>query len=654
MVASLLKMKFIFRIVPVLVVLATAATGCSRSSLPPRAPDGGDAQRLVALLDYVGGDYGRAVQGGQVVSEFEYEEQLRFVSDARKMAVSLLGPSPGADDRVLPSLARVDELVRARVDALEVTRACRTAREDAIARFGLRTTPTERPSLARAEKLYAEGCAQCHGARGDADTDRARELDPQPASFRDPERLGGLAPYRVYNALTFGVPGTAMASFDALSPADRWSLAFYVFRLGHEGQAARPPVAMPLADLAIRTDHELADALRVLGHPDPVAGVVQARRDSAFQEPPAGVGIDATQRMLHQALRSAQAGDFRSADRHALDAYLQGFEPLEPRLRVRDPQGTLAVEEAFGRLRGAIARGDASDALRHGGALEAQLSRLGGGAASRPLVAAFVIYFREGVEAALLVAALLAGLVRMGRPEARKYIHVGWLAALPAGALTWWLAERVIRLGADQRELVEGVVGLLAAAVLFSVSFWMISKVESRHWMGYLRRQLETTLSRRSLSLLAGLSFLAVYREAAETILFTQALLLESAGRHAHVWTGALLGLAAVAAIGVAMGRSVMKLPLGPFFAVSGVLLCLLAVSFAGSGLHELVVGGYLRPRPIPFPTVPWLGLYPDLNGLLVQLAIVSVIALSGVAALRRRPEAPPTPLAANVPDSSS
>ena len=197
-------------------------------------------------------------------------------------------------------------------------------------------------------------------------------------------------------------------------------------------------------------------------------------------------------------------------------------------------------------------------------------------------MAAFVIYFREGVEAALLVAALLAGLVRLGRPEARKYIHFGWLAALPAGALTWWLAERVIRLGADQRELVEGVVGLLAAAVLFSVSFWMISKVESRHWMGYLRRQLETTLSRRGLSLLAGLSFLAVYREAAETILFTQALLLESAGRHAQVWTGALLGLVAVAAIGVAMGRSVMRLPLGPFFGVSGVLLCLLAVSFAG------------------------------------------------------------------------
>jgi high-affinity iron transporter len=646
-------MKFIFRIAPALAVAALAASGCSRASAPTpaAAPDGGDAQRLVALLDYVGGDYGRAVQAGEVVSQFEYDEQLRFVSDARRMAGALLGPSPAADDRVLPALARLDDLVRGKADAQEVTRACRAAREDAIARFGLRTTPTERPSLARAEKLYAEGCVPCHGVRGDANTDRARELDPHPASFRDAERLGGLAPYRVYNALTFGVPGTAMASFDALSPADRWSLAFYVFRLGHEGAAERPPVPMPLADLAIRTDHELQDALRTAGHPDPVAGVVYARRESAFQEPPAGVGIDATRRLLRQALRSAQAGDFRGADRHALDAYLQGFEPLEPRLRVRDPQGTLAVEDAFGRLRGALARGDADGARQHGQSLETLLARMGGGASSRPLLAAFVIYFREGVEAALLVAALLAGLVRLGRPDARRYIHVGWLAALPAGVLTWWLAERVVRLGADQRELVEGVVGLLAAAVLFSVSFWMISRAESRHWMGYLRRQLETTLSRRRLYLLAGLSFLAVYREAAETILFTQALIMESAGRNGEVWLGALLGLLAVIAVAVAMGRSVMKLPLGPFFAVSGILLCLLAVSFAGNALHELVAGGQLTPRPVPFPTIPWLGVYPDLNGLLVQLAIVTTIALSGLAALRRRSDAEPAAVPANVPD---
>jgi high-affinity iron transporter len=642
-------MKPVFNIAGCLVLAVAAATaGCSRTTetQTPAPPDGGDAQRLVALLDYVGGDYGRAVVDGKVVSEFEYEEQLRFVADAHRMAAGLLGPTP-ADDRVKPAIDRVESLVKAKAPAHEVTLACRAAREDVVARFGLRTTPTERPSLARAEKLYVENCAVCHGATGDANTERARELDPSPASFRDRERLNGLAPFRVYNALTFGVPGTAMASFDALPTSDRWSLAFYVFRLGHEGDREDEEVAVPLADLAIRTDQELAEALRAQGHPQPDAAVAHARRQVAFEEPPAGVGIDATRRMIRQALRAASAGDFATADRQAIDAYLHGFEPLEPRLSVRDAQATLAVEQAFTRLRGAIARRDASATQAEAGALDQRLVKLGGGSGTRPFVASFLIYFREGVEAALLVAALLAGLRRLGRADANRYIHAGWLAALPAGLLTWYVLERVVHLGAEHRELVEGVVGILAAAVLFSVSFWMISKAESRHWMDYLRRQLETTLTRRSLLLLAGLSFLAVYREAAETVLFTQALLLESEGRAAQVWMGAAAGLFAVAAIAVALGRSVTKLPLGPFFAVSGALLCVLSVSFAGTGLHELVQGGYLRPRPVSFPQITWLGVHPDLNGLLVQGAIVAVIALCAVATVRRRAGDEGAPVAA-------
>lgn len=642
-------MKLVFKIASSLALSTVAlATACTRpaGTTVPVATDGGDAQRLVALLDYVGGDYGRAVVDGKVASEFEYEEQLRFVADAHTMAAGLLGPNPGPDDRVKPAIGRVEALVRAKAGAHEVTQACRAAREDVVTRFGLRTTPTERPSLARAEQLYTENCAVCHGARGDANTERAKELDPSPASFKDRERLNGLAPFRVYNALTFGVPGTAMASFDALPPADRWSLAFYVFRLGHEGDR-EAPVAVPLADLAIRTDHELAEALRAQGHVQPDAAVAHARREVAFQEPPAGVGIDATRRMVRLALRAANAGDFAAADRQAIDAYLLGFEPLEPRLAVRDAPATLAVEQAFTRLRGALARRDAGTAQAEAAALDARLVQLGGGGAARPFVASFLIYFREGVEAALLVAALLAGLRRMGRADARRWIHAGWLAALPAGLATWYLLERVVRLGAEHRELVEGAVGVLAAAVLFSVSFWMISKAESRHWMGYLRRQLESTLTRRNLLLLAGLSFLAVYREAAETVLFTQALLLESEGRAAEVWMGAAVGLAAVAALAFALGRSVMKLPLGPFFAVSGALLCVLSVSFAGTGLHELVLGGYLRPRPVAFPEVPWLGVYPDLNGLLPQAVIVAVIAACAVATLRRRAEDDAGPIGA-------
>jgi high-affinity iron transporter len=633
-------MNFIFKFAVRAAVagsLALAVAACRDRPAASLAPDGGDAQRLVSLVDYIAGDYAMAVHDGVVVSPAEYEEQIAFAADARRLAARLLD-APAPADALLARLADVDERVRARAPSAEVAAACRAARDEVVSRFGLQTTPTERPSLARAEELYSLSCATCHGARGDADTERARTLDPRPASFRDPARLVDLSPYRVYNALTFGVRGTGMASFDTLAPAERWSLAFYVFRLGHEGAAARGPVAMPLADMATRSDRELEQALQREGHPEPAAGVVWARREAAFREPPAGVGLDRTRQMVRAALQAAHEDRPHDADRLVLDAYLQGFEPLEPRLRARDARGTLEVEASFRDLRNALLQGDTALARARGAALEQRLSRLGGQRTLVPALAAFLIYFREGIEAALVVGALLAGLRRLGRADAARYVHAGWVAALPAGVATWWLIEKVIALGADQRELMEALVALAAAAVLFSVSFWLISRAESKRWMGYLRGQLESSLNGRRLVLLAGVSFLAVYREAAETVLFTQALLFDAEGRRGEVALGAALGVASVIAIATFVGRAALRLPLGPFFAVSGALLCALAISFAGSGIYDLVSAGYLPPRPVTFPEIPWMGIHPDLTGLLVQFAIVAVVAGAAVMTLWNRP----------------
>jgi high-affinity iron transporter len=639
-------MKFIFKIgarAGLAGALLMGPLACARTEPPAPAPaDGSDAQRLVALMDYVGGDYRLAVGGGQILRPAEYDEQLRFVADAQSMARGLLGPQAGPSDSLLARLATVESLVKGKAEPEVVAEACHAARDEAVSRFGLRTMPAERPSLARAESLYGQTCVTCHGARGDADTDRARELDPKPASFRDPERLLDLSPYRVYNALTFGVPGTAMASFEALPPADRWSLAFYVFRLGHQGERSEGPVAMTLGDLAGRSDREVRAALQAEGHRDPQAGLVFARQATAFQEPPAGVGLDRTRRLLRQAAASLEAGRATEADRLVLDAYLQGFEPLEPRLLARDPQAVAAVEADFRDLRSAVARGDAGAARVTTRALEDRLERLAGERALVPFLSALLIYFREGVEAALLVGALLAGLRRVGRAGDAWLVHAGWLLALPAGLVTWWLLDRVIALTADQRELMEAGVALLAAAVLFSVSFWMISKAESRHWMAYLQRRLAAGVDKRSVMVLAGVSFLAVYREAAETVLFTQALLLEAGTRRAEVGLGAAAGVLAVVALAFLLNRTVQRLPLGPFFAVSGALLCALAISFAGSGIYALVAAGYLPPRPVRFPEIPWMGIHPDLTGLLVQLAILAVIAGAAVTTLRRPPSAPP------------
>jgi high-affinity iron transporter len=617
---------------------AVLAGGCGRDpgALVPAPPDGGDAQRLVTILDYVSSDYARAVQGRTVVSRDEYDEQVKFVGDAQALVTAVLHPAPGANDPL-------ETAVRSKAEPADVARACRDAKAEAVARFGLRTVPTETPSLDGARTLYAQSCLPCHGAAGDARTPQAALLDPRPASFREPALLAALSPYRVYNTLTFGVPGTAMASFESLSPSDRWALAFYVLRLGHEGEPARASATLSLADQAVRTDPEIVDSLRAAGVTDPQRVLVHLRTEAAFQEPPARLALARTRDMLRAAVVSFEEGRTHEADRRVMDAYLEGFEPLEPRLRARDAEATAAVEAGFRDLRVALQQGDgrAVRATEHD--LERVLDSLARGhRPAVPMLAAFLIYFREGVEAALLVGALLAGVRRLGRADAVRYVHAGWLAALPAGVLTWWLSSRVLAVRAADRELSEAVIALLAAAVLFSMSFWMISKVESRRWTGYLRKGLEASLTRRNLALLAGLSFLAVYREAAETVLFTQALLLEAPGRPGEVWGGAAAGLLAVLMLATLMNRTVVRLPLGPFFAVSSTLMCALAISFAGAGIYELVAAGYLRPRPVPFPEIPWMGIHPDLTALAVQLTIVTVIAVAAVVTWRRPTEAAP------------
>ena len=432
-----------------------------------------------------------------------------------------------------------------------------------------------------------------------------------------------------------------MPAFDVFPVEDRWSLAFYVFRLGHAGGAAAGEAehaAVPLADMAIRSDAEMLETLRREGHPAPAKGLHYVRTEGAFQEPPAGVGIDRTRLQLRQALAAFGAGRARDADRMVLDAYLSGFEPLEPRLRARDEAGTMAVERSFHVLRSAIQGGDRATVHSAHRLLDERLEAAGGRRATAvPFVAALIIYFREGFEAALLVGALLAGLRKLGRSDAARYIHAGWIAALPAGVATWWLANRFLAVTVRQQEVMEAVISLLAAAVLFSISFWMISKIEAQRWMAYLRRQLERTLTQRNVATLALVSFLAVYREAAETVLFTQALLLDTPAAAREIWMGAAAGLLGAAVIAVVMNRTVVRLPISAFFAVSSALLCLLAISFAGSGFYELVSAGYLAPRPVSFPELPWLGVHPDLTPLLAQAAILLVIAAAAAVTWRRR-----------------
>jgi high-affinity iron transporter len=244
---------------------------------------------------------------------------------------------------------------------------------------------------------------------------------------------------------------------------------------------------------------------------------------------------------------------------------------------------------------------------------------------------AVTILAREGLEAVLLVVAILGVLGRAGRSDAKRFVHAGWIAALAAGAATWWIASHLVAMSGASREVIEGVSALLATAILFYVSYWLLSKTEAARWQAFLDDRFKAALSRGSLGVLAGLTFVAVYREVFETVLFFQALAAQAGpeGRGALL-AGMGAGVVVLAVLALSIFRLGQRLPMRRFFAASSVLLYALAVVLAGHGIAALQEAGWIPATPASFFRFEWLGIYPTWQGLALQAALL----LAALAAL--------------------
>jgi high-affinity iron transporter len=174
------------------------------------------------------------------------------------------------------------------------------------------------------------------------------------------------------------------------------------------------------------------------------------------------------------------------------------------------------------------------------------------------------------------------------------------------------------------RELIEGATMLIAVAVLFSVSYWLISKVEAAKWQQFIREKVSSALQRGGGTALAFVAFLAVYREGAETALFYQALFNEGPGVALPITLGILAGGVSLAVIFTLFYRFGVRIPLRPFFGVTSVLLYYMAFVFMGKGIRELQEGNLVSITIIPgAPHVDALGLYPTVETLLAQLVLI-------------------------------
>ena len=232
-----------------------------------------------------------------------------------------------------------------------------------------------------------------------------------------------------------------------------------------------------------------------------------------------------------------------------------------------------------------------------------------------------------------MIGALMAFLVRTGNAHRRRDIHLGVAAAVLMSLLTAAALETVFALSRSHQEGLEGVVMLLAAATLFYVSYWLLSKLEVAKWNRFVRGKLERALTRGSALALASVAFLAVYREGFETVLFYKALAVSGgAGDWAPISGGILAGACVLGIVYLAINRFGVRLPLKPLFGVTGALLYYMAFVFAGKGIAELQESGALSLTPLGWaPRVPALGMYPTAESVVVQLFLLLLAAI-GVA----------------------
>lgn len=353
---------------------------------------------------------------------------------------------------------------------------------------------------------------------------------------------------------------------------------------------------------------------------------------------------------VNSAVEIYRKGDGRAARDKVNDAYYGIYEKegMEGALRVTVSSKAVAVTEyQFYKVKKAMLEGEPLETVETEAAKLIQMVNENvsqmedahgsqGGLAS--FLPAFLILIREGLEAILVLVAIIAYLKKSGNEKYLKTVYNAMLTAIIASFITAYLFNNIFETTAAGagREVLEGATALFAVFVLVATSAWLGGKADAKVWKQYIQGMVDKSMTTGKAKALAFAAFLAVYREGAEVILFYQALFNNSATDIDMIWYGFLAGCVVIAILFFALQHGVLRIPLKPFFLFTSVLMYLLAITFAGGGIRELQEGGIFEQTPIeslPIPTIDVLGIYPTLETFGVQVALL----ILGIAAILYR-----------------
>ncbi|MGN6560594.1 MAG: FTR1 family iron permease, partial [Candidatus Nitrosocosmicus sp.] len=257
----------------------------------------------------------------------------------------------------------------------------------------------------------------------------------------------------------------------------------------------------------------------------------------------------------------------------------------------------------------------------------------------------FSVIFREGLESALIIGAILTYLEASRNENFKKYVYYGIILAIGITVVTWYFAEYLIKISGVSREIIEAVAGLSAVAVLFWVSFWILNKIETKKWIEFVKAKVWQATTTGSFMVFTMLSFFTVYREGFETVLFYQALFSFAKYMESYVAAGLVAGLSAIIAIVFLIRKFGKKLPLRALFGLTIAVGSYMSITFIGNAIRELQEAGYISTTQL-FGTIPRLdinlaemtGIHPTLETIAGQIILLSIYAAGSLYVLAIQP----------------
>lgn len=549
-------------------------------------------QKMFLLTNYISSDYENAVKDGQIISEFEYNEMKEFCNEIMELSTNEIKE-------------KAEKLCKA-IDKKESTEKIKEITSEIMSFLGKKgaVSPTYIPESDLGKKLYNNLCLSCHGKGGEGiEMNVSGDSPPPPAPLTAPH----ISPTRVYLTTKFGIEGTTMPAF-SLSEKERWSLSFYVAYLKYmleerkgksNGVQTTEPFSI-LFEYGLKSNEDLEETF------GENAGFI---RQKAFELK----NLDVFKSGILKAIEEINKKNIELSSNILTKSYMI-FEEIEPSLKVRNQDAVVKIELLYqdAILSMKEGKGDSKEKLNEMLKVVEEIEKQKDVGKT---LASFIIIFREGLEAIIIVSAILGVVSTAGISQTP--IYIGALSGIIGGIALWEITGKIISIN---REIMEGVFTITAVLVIIWVSLWILEKTRKENLKKFIDKVKTAAFGRKYLFLIL-LSFIATSREAGETVLFLRAL-------GEGIEKGVIIGFISLLAVAFAIYILKMKLDTIRFFILTNIVLNIIAVILLGKAIVEFQEAGLIPISFVNIPQIEIIGIYPTLQTLIPQ--IILFLALFG------------------------